>query len=232
MLKQIEKDLKEYSDKNHAKISARFFKTGKGEYGHGDVFMGVKVPNIRKVAKKYLDISLTDLQTLLNSKEHEKRYAALVIMTLKFKKGEDREKIFNLYLKNTKRINNWDLVDISAPHIVGAHIYNNPKLKKVLNTLAKSENLWERRIAVIATHHFVRKGKIGLAMKISKKLLKDKHDLMHKAVGWTLREVGKRNLKALEEFLQKNNYKTFPRTLLRYAIEKLPETKRKEYMKK
>src|SRR3989344_3550278 len=211
-LNSIKKDLQAESDPLKKKGLSRFFKTGKGEYGEGDIFLGVTVPKIRRVAKKYKDVSLDEIRTLLRSLIHEERLTALLILVENFRKADETEKteIFNLYLKNTKYINNWDLVDLSASRIVGEFLKDKPV--DILYTLAKSKSLWERRIAII-----------------SKILLTDRHDLIHKAVGWMLREVGKRSFKTEEGFLKKH-YKKMPRTMLRYSIEKFPEKLRLRYL--
>lgn len=229
MLDQIISDLNSLADPERAKLLQRFFKTGKGEYGEGDIFLGIQVPVSRKVANKYLSLPLKEIQKLLNSKIHEHRLVALLIIVEKFKKADEKEKkqIFNLYLKNTKKINNWDLVDLSAPNIVGSYLID--KDKSILYKLARSKNLWERRIAIISTFAFIRKNEFTDSLNIAKLLLQDKHDLIHKAVGWMLREIGKRNQAVEEKFLKKY-YKKMPRTMLRYAIEKFPKNKRKFYM--
>ncbi|MBW1847476.1 MAG: DNA alkylation repair protein [Deltaproteobacteria bacterium] len=226
----IQAKLKKLSSKEKAKILQRFFKTGPGEYGEGDIFIGVKVPELRQVAKEYIDISLKECGRLLSSKIHEERMLALLILIKKFTSGNEtvKKRIYQFYIRKTKYINNWDLVDLSAPHIAGAYLIN--RSKKELHALAKSKNLWERRIAIISTFKFIKSNQFSETIKISKTLLADKEDLMHKAVGWMLREIGKRDLKAEEAFL-KEHYKTMPRTMLRYAIEKFPETKRQKYLK-
>jgi len=212
-----------------AKTMQWFFKTGKGEYGEGDVFAGLKVPVQRKLAREFQDLSLNDLKVLLGSPVHEERLISLLILVDKFDKGEDKEKekYFSFYMKNRKRVNNWDLVDLSAPKIAGKYLVNRDK--SILFKLAASKNLWERRISIISTYEFIRNRKYDTTFKISATLLNDKHDLIHKAVGWMLREIGKKNLSAEEKFL-KTNYKNMPRTMLRYAIEKFPEAKRKKYL--
>lgn len=231
-IKNIKLELKKSSDPKNAEKCLRFFKTGKGEYGEGDKFIGVIVPEQRKIAKKYIDTPLKDLQELLNSEIHEYRQISLMILVYKFQNKktteEEKEKIYKLYLKNTKNINNWDLVDISAHHIVGKYLLD--KDREILYKLAKSKNLWEKRIAIISTFAFIRTNEFEDTLKISEMLLNDNHDLMHKAVGWMLREVGNRNLKTEEDFLRKY-YKKMPRTMLRYAIEKFEETKRQKYLK-
>ncbi len=227
----LKKELKKISDPRQAKVLRRFFKTGKGEYGEGDIFLGVKVPDQRKIADKFQKLSLRDLEKLLNSKIHEYRMTALLILIKQYEKADEqkRKKIFDFYLKNTKNINNWDLVDLSAPKIVGDYLLNKPRI--VLYKLAKSENLWERRIAIISSFTFIRNNEFEDTLKISKILLEDQHDLIHKAVGWMLREVGKRDQKIEEEFLEKY-YLKMPRVMLRYAIERFEERKRKLYLSK
>jgi len=209
------------SDK--AKGLQRFFKTGKGEYGEGDIFLGITVPLLRQVSMKYLDLSLGDLQILFNSKIHEYRMIALFVLI----KKEDKRAAFDFYLKNTRNINNWDLVDLSAPKIIGDYLLNRDK--SILSKLARSNNLWERRIAVLSTFAFIKNNNFGDSLKIAEILINDEHDLIHKAVGWMLREVGKRDLKTEEEFLEKN-YRKMPRTCLRYAIEKFSEEKRRAFL--
>jgi len=209
------------SDK--AKGLQRFFKTGKGEYGEGDIFLGITVPLLRQVSNKYLDLSLGDLQILFNSKIHEYRMIALFVLI----KKEDKRAAFDFYLKNTRNINNWDLVDLSAPKIIGDYLLNRDK--SILSKLARSNNLWERRIAVLSTFAFIKNNNFGDSLKIAEILINDEHDLIHKAVGWMLREVGKRDLKTEEEFLEKN-YRKMPRTCLRYAIEKFSEEKRRAFL--
>ena len=229
MLTSLQQHLHQLADAEKAKIYAKFFKTGKGEYGEGDVFLGIVVPEQRKVAKKYPDLSLSELQQLFSSQIHEYRLTALFILIHQFKKAKDAQKkeFFNFYLHNTKNINNWDLVDSSAPHIVGDYLLG--KDKSVLYKLATSTNLWERRIAILSTQAFIRKGKFEDTLRISEILLNDKHDLLHKAVGWMLREIGNRNQEAEEKFLRKH-CKSMPRTMLRYAIEKFEEKKKKSYL--
>lgn len=235
-LKNLKIDLRKYQSKEKAIILARFFKTGVGQYGEGDKFIGVVVPDSRRVAKKYIDMLLVEVDELIKSKIHEERLVAVFILVEKFQKGNEKEKkeICKFYLNHTKNINNWDLVDLSAPKILGEYLCQGRSLKKsqrtVLLKLAKSKNLWERRIAILATFQFIYNGEYEWTFKIVKIFLKDKHDLIHKACGWMLREVGKRvSGEKLEEFL-KENVKIMPRTMLRYAIERLPETKRKYYL--
>ena len=238
MLKQLRKDLRKLANPKKANILQSFFKTGKGEYGEGDIFLGITVPEQRKVAVRYNlpagkveTLDFRNIQKLLNSKIHEERLVALLILVEQYKKVDEanKNKIFDFYLKNTKRINNWDLVDLSAPKIVGRHLLD--KDRSILYKFARSANLWERRIAILATFWFINKLQFSDALKIGEILIKDKHDLIHKAVGWMLREIGKRNQKVEEDFLKKN-YKMMPRTMLRYAIERFNKKKKNFYMKK
>ncbi|MEI6849464.1 MAG: DNA alkylation repair protein [archaeon] len=228
-LQQLKLDLSKLGSKSKAKLLSGFFKTGKGEYGEGDIFIGVTVPNTRKIAIKYKDLSLKDIEYLLSSKIHEERLCALLILVHLYEKhSEKREEIFNFYLKNTKYVNNWDLVDLSSHHIIGDYLLN--KNRSELYRLANSNNLWEKRIAVISTFNFIRNKDFSDSIKLSELLLQEKHDLMHKAVGWMLREIGKRDINVLKSFLAKH-YKIMPRTMLRYSIEKFPESERKKYLK-
>ncbi len=232
MLNELKKEIENSKNPEQAKQLQRFFKTGKGQYGEGDIFLGIKVPIQRSIAKKYTELSFKDLQTLLDSKIHEKRLIALIILTNKYKKAKKdklkKREIFEFYLKNTHNINNWDLVDLTAPNIVGEFCILDGT--EILKFLAKSKSLWERRIAIVSTYAFIRKRIFGETLAIADTLLKDEHDLIHKAVGWMLREVGKKNQEVLEIFL-KERYKEMPRTMLRYSIEKFPEEKRKKYLK-
>jgi len=229
MLDQIKRDLLQLSNPEKAKKLSGFFKTGKGHYGEGDIFLGIPVPEQRKVAKKYIDLSLNDIQELLSSKIHEHRLTSLIILVTKYEKADNsgKDEIFSFYLKNTENINNWDLVDLSAPKIVGDYLFN--KDTSILFKLAKSDNLWERRIAVLSTFTFIRNNDFEDALHISKLLLHDGHDLIHKAVGWMLREIGKRDQKVEEQFLSEHCMQ-MPRTMLRYAIEKFDKNKRKFYL--
>ncbi|HLC61822.1 MAG TPA: DNA alkylation repair protein [Candidatus Nanoarchaeia archaeon] len=231
MLNKLKKELARFGNPEKAKILSGFFKTGKGQYGYGDVFLGVKVPETRSVAKKFNSLSLKDLKKLLSSKIHEERLCALLILIDKYKQSDSKNKkiIVDFYLKNTKKVNNWDLVDLSADKILGNYLIG--KDKSVLYRLLKSQNLWERRISIISTFAFIKNNKFDDTIKISEILLNDKHDLIHKAVGWMLREMGKRDEKVLIKFLNKN-YKKMPRTMLRYAIERLDEKKKGRYMNK
>ena len=228
MPEKLKKEIRKKSNPEKAGIYRRFFKTGKGQYGEGDVFLGLTVPETRQIARSYLHLNLKDLEKLLSDKVHEIRLAALMILTENYRKAKDK-KIVDFYLKNTKQINNWDLVDLSADKILGEFLLDNSRDRKVLYRLAKSRDLWEKRISIISTFAFIRKNDFKDTLKISEILLKDKHDLIHKAVGWMLREVGKRDVKVLESFLKKH-YKEMPRTMLRYSIEKFPEEKRKKYL--
>ncbi|MBS1970163.1 MAG: DNA alkylation repair protein [Bdellovibrionales bacterium] len=229
-LNDFKKDFKKLSRPADALILQRFFKTGPGEYGEGDIFAGIKVPPCRELAKKYKDLSFGDLQKLIRSPIHEERTIALMILSLQFKKADEvqQTKIYKFYFKNVKGINNWDLVDGSAPYIVGPYLEERDR--KILYKLARSKNLWEKRIAMLSTFHFIRQKDFADALKIAEILLHDKHDLMHKAVGWMLREIGNRDLATEKKFLNKHAA-TMPRTALRYAIEKFPEAERKKYMK-
>jgi 3-methyladenine DNA glycosylase AlkD len=231
MLVQIIRDLSELRDPEKAKKLSGFFKTGQGQYGEGDVFWGITVPAQREIAKRHIDLSLSDLQKLLSSKVHEYRLTALLILVSKYQKANDpgKNEIFSFYLKNTENINNWDLVDLSAPKIVGDYLVN--KDKSILFKLAKSSNLWERRIAILSTFKFIANSDFEDALSISELLLHDDHDLIHKAVGWALREIGKRDQEIEERFLRKY-FMNMPRTMLRYAIEKFGEEKRKFYLAK
>lgn len=233
LLVQITKELTGFGDPERAKVSLGFFKTAPGQYGEGDVFLGMSVPQQRKIAEKYSHLTFSDLQALLDNKIHEFRLIALFILVDKYNASASsalaREEIVDFYLKNAKRVNNWDLVDSSAGYILGDYLLERDKA--LLYKLAKSGNLWERRIAIIATQGFIRKGKFEDTLKIAEVLLNDKHDLIHKAVGWMLREVGNRDLKTLYGFLDKH-YKIMPRTMLRYAIEKFEKEKKEFYMRR
>jgi len=228
-LTKFRKRIKEESNKQQAKSLKWFFKTGVGEYGEGDVFAGIKMPGQRKIAKEFENLDYDNIKELVGSKIHEERMIGFLILQGRYEKGneKEKEKVFKFYIRNRKRINNWDLVDISAPKIVGEHLLNRDK--KLLYQFAHSKNLWERRIAILSTFTFIRAEKFEPTFKISDILFDDDHDLIHKAVGWMLREIGKRDLNAEEKFL-KPRYKKIPRTMLRYAIEKFPEVKRKKYL--
>ena len=231
MLNQIKSDLSQLSNPEKARILSRFFKTGKGQYGEGDIFLGIPVPEQRKVAKRYHDLPLNDLQELLNSEIHEHRLTALLILVFKYEKADNtgKDEIFSFYLKNTGKINNWDLVDLTAPKIVGDYLLN--KDTSLLFKLAKPDNLWERRIAILSTFKFIRNNNFEDALSSSELLLRDKQDLIHKAVGWMHREIGKRDQETEERFLRKHHMQ-MPRTMLRYAIEKFSVNKRNFYLSK
>ena len=227
---EIQAKLRAFASAEHAKAAQWFFKTGPGEYGEGDQFIGVRAPELRRLAKELKATPIDDCLQLLQSPIHEDRSLALLILVPAFAKGDaaTKQNIYEAYLRHTDFINNWDLVDASAPHIVGAYLFD--KSRKPLYKLAKSNSLWERRISIIATQHFIRQNDFTDTLQIAKLLLQDKHDLMHKAVGWMLREIGNRELATEESFLQ-IHYKIMPRTMLRYAIEKFPEPKRQAYLK-
>ena len=228
-LSELRTMLNASANPEQAKLLQRFFKTGPGEYGEGDIFLGLKVPALRSIARQHLYLKLNELQQLIISPVHEERLSALMILVIRFPKStpEEKEEIFKFYLKNAKNINNWDLVDLSAPQIMGGYLID--KDKEILKKLSVSKNLWEKRISILATFQFIKEKQFSTSLIIAEKLLNDEHDLIHKAVGWMLREIGKRDLKAEEDFL-KSRYNKMPRTMLRYAIEKFPEKKRKAYL--
>lgn len=231
IIKSLREDLNLYASPQKSLALKRFFKTGKGQYGEGDIFLGVMVPDSKKIVKKYAGISIDDSLRLIKSKIHEERLIALLIMVEKTKRADEtaKEILFKKYLENTQYINNWDLVDLSADKIVGSYLFDKPN--DILHSLAESKNLWERRIAILATYDFIKRGAYEETLLIAKILLNDSHDLIHKAVGWMLREVGKRcSQEALEQFLLAN-YKQMPRTMLRYAIERFPEIIRLQYIR-
>ncbi|MDP2924004.1 MAG: DNA alkylation repair protein [Candidatus Omnitrophota bacterium] len=226
---KLQKELRKYASKETAKVLQGFFKTGPGEYGEGDIFLGVRVPYIRKIAKHYKSLPLGDIAKLLHSPIHEERLLALLILILQFNQANatDKNKIYNFYLKNSRYINNWDLVDLTAPNIVGEFLI--ARSKKQLYIFANSDSMWERRISILSTFKFIKNNRFADTLKIAKILISDKEDLIHKAVGWMLREIGKRN-KNVEKFFLKEYYKIMPRTMLRYAIEKFPEEERLAYL--
>ena len=230
VLAKIKKDLKKKSNREKAAVLQRFFKTGPGEYAEGDVFLGIKMPDTRQIAGKYSDVPLDDIKKLLKARVHEERMTALLIMVSKFKKGNEKERkeLYRVYLDNTENINNWDLVDATAEHVVGAYLED--KEKKPLYRLVGSSSMWERRISVLSTFRYIKKHSFDDALRISEILIDDKEDLIHKAVGWMLREIGKRDIKKEKAFLERK-YKNMPRTMLRYAIEKFPEKERQAYLK-
>jgi 3-methyladenine DNA glycosylase AlkD len=224
-------DLHTAADPAKAVLSASFFKTGPGQYGEGDTFIGVTVPRQRAIAAKYFrDLSLDETIQLLKGPIHEQRLTALIILVEKFNRADSvvQDQIYALYLENTAYINNWDLVDASASYIVGPYLEHRDR--SILMTLAKSNSLWERRIAIVASGYFIRYGQYADTLRLATMLLRDTHDLIHKAVGWMLREVGKRDRKALEGFLA-THYRTMPRTMLRYAIEHFEPEVRLRYLK-
>ncbi len=226
----ISSELLKLGDADVARHSKRFFKTGSGEYGDGDRFLGIRVPVLRRESIRFIDTPLEEVEKLLHSQFHEVRLCALLLLVKKFERGDATEKkrIFDMYLANTRFINNWDLVDSSAYHIVGAYL--EKREKDVLYGLADSVDLWHRRIAILATFCFIKRGDFSDALRISEKLLYDNEDLIHKSVGWMLREIGKRDITVLEQYLN-IHYRKMPRTMLRYAIEKFPEDLRQLYLK-
>ena len=224
-------EIRALADKERAVNSKKFFKTGKGEYGYGDIFLGVRTPQIRSIAKKNISISTTEMKTLIKSKYHEERLLGLIILANKYSKDKDekvRNQLYKIYVSSFKYVNNWDLVDVTCPHVIGKHLMD--KERSILYSWARSEDLWTKRIAIVSTHWFIRKNDLDDTFKIAEILLNDEHDLIHKAVGWMLREAGKRDLEKEEIFLKKH-YKNMPRTMLRYSIEKFPEPKRQKYLK-
>lgn len=229
-LNEVRTAFRRLRDPKRAQHSLRFFRTGPGEYGEGDMFLGITVPQSRKMAKQCANLVTQDIVELLHSPYHEERLLALLVLVAKFEQGDEKQQkaIYNLYLKHKKYINGWDLVDLSAPKIVGTYLLNQDK--SVLYKLARSKSLWDRRIAIMATLPSIKQHQFDDTLNIAEILLQDKEDLIHKAVGWMLREVGNRNLAAEEAFLQ-NHYQRMPRTMLRYAIEKFAENRRQQYLK-
>jgi 3-methyladenine DNA glycosylase AlkD len=229
MLSELEKVLNEEANSEKAKILQGFFKTGRGQYGERDIFLGISVPKQRVIAKQFGNLDFEEIQKLLNSKIHERRLIALLILVERFSRGDEnlRKKVFDFYLNNTKNINNWDLVDLSAYQIVGNYLLDKPR--NVLIDLANSKELWEKRISIVSCFAFIRKNEFEDCLRISEILLGDEHDLIHKAVGWMLREVGKRDVETLRKFLRKN-YSFLSRTTLRYSIEKFSEEERKKWL--
>lgn len=231
MLSRLLKKFKSKSNPQKAVSYQRFFKTGPGQYGEGDLFLGVTVPQQRILAKEFKDLPLNDIKTLLKSKYHEHRLTSLFILIHQFNQAEEKERdrIVEFYCSNRQYINNWDLVDSSAAQILGTHLLTHPNEKNILYEYVKSNSLWDRRIAIIATFAFIKKSKFDDTINMSLLLLQDEHDLMHKAVGWMLREVGKKEPSALKSFLNAHA-PNMPRTALRYAIEKFDATTRKHYL--
>ncbi len=219
-----------------AKNLQRFFKTAPGQYGEGDYFLGIKVPQTRSLVRRFAkELDFDDIRSILQSAHHEERLAALLILLTWFQEAEktadqaQQKKIYQFYLQNSTRVNNWDLVDLTAPGIVGAYLLAHSAERKVLNKLIHSKNLWQPRIAMLATYPFIKVGQLSVALDVAQKLLFHPHDLMHKAVGWMLREVGKVDENVLLEFLR-SHYQELPRTTLRYAIERFPEQQRKQLL--
>lgn len=228
----LKKTLHSYASSTRKKTNEWFFKTGKGQYGYGDKFIGVSDPDGRKVARQFSSLMFSDIKKLLQSKIHEERATALKILVLRFETGGEKlqKLVYDFYLQNFNRVNNWDLVDGSSHKIAGAYLLKHSKKQRVLANYAKSKSLWERRLSIVATWAMIRNGEFAWTMKNAKTLLSDPHDLTHKAVGWMLREVWKRDHKIVEDFLVKN-YNRVPRTTLRYAIEKMEEQKRKRFLR-
>lgn len=228
--KQVTDALKVCGRKERAEILKRFFKTGKGEYGEGDVFLGVTVPEQREVAHMYGTLPLPEVAFLLQSRVHEHRFTALLVLVLRYKKADTalQDALANFYLEHLSRVNNWDLVDASAPYILGEYcrVY---KKEDILFSLAVDESLWKRRVAIVATWSFIKNSELELTIKVATLLLSDKEDLLHKAVGWMLREVGKRDKRILTSFLHQHG-SVMPRTMLRYAIEKFPDSERRYWL--
>jgi len=230
MLVELQHKLIALTNPEDAMFLQRFFKTGPGQYGEGDLFRGIRVPVLRRLSKEYQLIPLEHVVSLLQSAYHEDRILALFILVMKYGKANENMRgiIYSLYMGNTAFINNWDLVDASAEHVVGAYV--SDKSREPLYQLAYSRSMWERRIAILATFHFIKRGCFDETLKIAEILLADKEDLIHKAVGWMLREVGKRDIRCEDSFLD-THYRQMPRTMLRYAIEKHPQEKRLVYLK-
>ena len=228
-LKAVRAELRRYAEPQQAEVRQRFFKTGPGEYGEGDKFLGVRVPNIRRVARAFRTLRQKQIQSLLNSDWHEERLVALLVMVDQFEKGgaAEQEEIFQLYRRNATAVNNWDLVDSSAHQILGGYLQERPR--DLLDELARSPLLWERRMAIIATLTFIKAGDFDDCLRLARQLLNDPHDLIHKGVGWMLREVGNRDEPVLRGFLDAH-VDTMPRTMLRYAIEKLDDNTRLQYL--
>lgn len=227
-LAAVRRRLRSDADGEHAAILQRFFKTGPGEYGEGDRFFGLRVPQVRKIAGEFPGLGIEDAARLLQSPVHEERFLALLVLVRTYRKIESaRLEAYRTYLANTARINNWDLVDVSAEHIVGAHL--RERSRRPLQGLSRSKLLWDRRIAVMATFHFIRNGEFGETVALAEKLLGDREDLIHKATGWMLREIGKRDVTVLRDFLAQHAA-VMPRTMLRYSIEKLGKAERRRWL--
>lgn len=230
-LDQLKADMRKLASPEKARVLSRFFKTGKGEYGEGDAFVGIMVPDQRRIAKKYADLSMNDLRKLISGRLHEERLVCLFILINRYKKADvhGKKEVVDFYLGNLRYINNWDLVDLSSGPILGDHLIDGDR--SILYEMARSDDLWKRRIAVMSTFAFIRNNDFGDTLRIAEMLLNDTHDLIHKAAGWMLREVGKRDQAKEEEFLNQHN-KKMPRTMLRYAIERFGEVKRRSYLRK
>jgi len=230
-VKQVLASGRQQANPKRAKVNAWFFKTGKGQYGAGDVFIGLTVPQLRTLARQFRTLRLSEIAQLLKNRVHEFRLLALLIMVKQYASAQtvgERKILFDFYCKNLRHVNNWDLVDLSAPNILGNWLADKPKA--LLYRLAGSTSLWERRVAIVGTYAFIKHHQFSETCKIAERLLDDPHDLIHKAVGWMLREVGKRDSAVLEKFLRRYALR-MPRTMLRYAIERLPEPKRQFYLK-
>ena len=230
-IQKAKNELRKYSSPEKAEALSRFFKTGPGEYGEGDVFIGVRVPEIRRVASLFQYLPLSDVLQLMYSSIHEERLFALLLLVQRYKAGVSQKAVVETYLQNKARVNNWDLVDLSAPLILGDWLKSSSSRGRWLNPLVRSKSLWDRRIAIVSTHAFIREGDFSETLRIAGMLIQDPEDLIHKATGWMLREVGKRDEQALEGFLQLR-CTAMPRTMLRYAIERLEEKKRRAYLQK
>lgn len=230
-------DIYKHQNEQIAEGCKRFFKTQKGEYSHHDIFLGVPAPILRKIAKTYFkNLTLKDLNAIIKNKHHEIRACAIMVLILQYQKTNNpniRKEIRDFYLSNTKHINNWDLVDISASNIIGHYLYNynHKNSQQILQKLADTEHLWSQRIAIVSTHYFIKQNQYDITLRLSEKFFDHKHDLMHKAVGWMLREIGKRDKKVLTDFLNKN-ISNIPRITLRYAIEKFDKTEKEVFISK
>jgi len=229
-LASLKKDLRRQAHSDKKKVMQSFFKTGNGEYGYGDIFLGVSVPEQRLLAKQYTHLKVEDIKTVLYSKIHEERFCAIILLTEQYKKNPD--KIYQFYLTHAKQVNNWDLVDASAPHIVGNYVLTRKKERMILFKLAQSTNLWEKRISIVATQTLIKHQEYKETFKLCEVLMSDSHDLIHKACGWMLREVGKYCSQEVLELFLLEHKTNMPRTMLRYAIEGFPEEKRKLFLLK
>jgi 3-methyladenine DNA glycosylase AlkD len=229
-LTEIRREMRELADPQVAAFLPRFFQTGPGQYGEGDRFLGIRVPELRRLARRYRSLPREEVGELLRSPWHEERLLALVLLVEQYRRGSEAERqaIYTIYLAHTRYINNWDLVDASAEHILGAHL--DSEHFTVLEEMAHSESVWERRMAILSSFHWIKQGVFRPTLRLATVLLDDAHDLIHKAVGWMLREVGKRDMEREEEFLRER-YRIMPRTMLRYAIERFPERRRQQYLR-